>query len=107
MTTPTNTISTDAVLTTVVDFVAEFKRPCPSSFLTGKYGDDVLDVVDSLKASGILLGLRGRNGGLALHGSDIVAKRAEHAIKKAAKAAKPVPGLEVTEAAEQTDSPDA
>jgi len=104
MTTPTNTVSTVSttdVVSAVTSYVSEFKRPCPASYLTGRFGDPVEDVIAELKASGILLGLRGRNGGLALMGSDIVAKRAEHGIKKAAKLAEKVPGLEIIEPAEQ------
>lgn len=79
------TINSTDVLSAVSTFVTDNKRPCPSQFLTEKFGDDVLDVIDELKASGVVVGLRGRNGGLALAGSEIVAKRAEYAAKKAAK----------------------
>lgn len=82
------TINSSDVLSAVTVFVNDNKRPCPSTFLTEKFGDDVLDVIDELKESGVVVGLRGRNGGLALAGSEIVAKRAEFAAKKAAKAAK-------------------
>lgn len=81
----TSTISQSDVVTAVTVFVKDNNRPCPAKFLTEKFGDDVLDVIDELKESGVLLGLRGRNGGLALPGSDIVAKRSEYAAKKAAK----------------------
>ena len=82
----TNTISQTDVVTAVTVFVNENSRPCPSKFLTEKFGADVVDVLDTLKESGVLIGLRGRNGGYALPDSSIVAKRAEHAAKKAAKA---------------------
>lgn len=82
----TTTINSTDVLSAVSQYVAEQSRPCPAAFLTEKFGSDVLDVIDELKASGVMVGLRGRNGGLALVGSDIVAKRAEHAAKRAAKA---------------------
>lgn len=81
MTTPTQ----NDVLSAVSVFVTDNNRPCPAKYLTDKFGDDVLDVIDSLKESGVLLGLRGRNGGFALPDSPIVAKRAEHAAKRAAK----------------------
>lgn len=106
MTTATNTVvavSKSDVLAAVSVFVADNKRPCPSHFLTEKFGIDVLDVVDELKGSGVLLGLRGRNGGLALPGSDIVLKRSEHAAKKA-KAAVEVGAAEQIESAEQAVS---
>ncbi len=85
----TNTISQSDVVAAVTSFVVDNKRPCPAQFLTEKFGDDVLDVIDELKESGVMVGLRGRNGGLALAGSDIVAKRSEYAAKKAAKATVP------------------
>lgn len=85
--TKTNTISQTDVLTAVTVYTKEQNRPCPSHFLTEKFGADVLDVVDELKETGVLLGLRGRNGGLALPGTEIVAKRSEFAAKKAAKLA--------------------
>lgn len=83
------TINSSDVLSAVTVFVTDNKRPCPAAYLTEKFGDDVLNVIDELKESGIVVGLRGRNGGLAIAGSEIVAKRAEYAAKKAAKAAKP------------------
>jgi hypothetical protein len=82
----TNTISQTDVLTAVTQFAIDNKRPCPASYMVEKFGPDVLDVIDALKESGVLLGLRGRNGGLALPGSEVAVKRAEYAAKKAAKA---------------------
>lgn len=69
------TISNSDVLSAVQSYVSSNNRPCPKHFLTEKFGDDVMDVIDELKASGVLLGLRGRNGGLATPDSPIVAKR--------------------------------
>lgn len=83
MTTPNNSV----VLTTVAKYVTDCNRPCPVKHLSDTFGTDVLDVVDALKKEGALVGLRGRNGGLALPDSPIVAKRAEHAAKKAARSA--------------------
>lgn len=91
----TNTISQSDVVTAVTVFVESNKRPCPSKHLTEKFGSDVVGVLADLKESGVLIGLRGRNGGFALPDSSIVAKRAEHAAKKASKA---VPTNEVAEA---------
>jgi len=70
-----SSISNTDVLSAVQTFVSTNNRPCPAHFLTEKFGDDVLDVIDELKANGVLLGLRGRNGGLATPDSEIVAKR--------------------------------
>lgn len=86
MTTNTNTVAESDVLAAVAKFVEDNKRPCPTKHLTAEFGDGVLDTLESLKADGVLLGLRGRNGGFALPGSEIVAKRAEYAAKKAAAA---------------------
>jgi len=95
----TNTISQSDVLSAVTVFVETNKRPCPKQYLTERFGADVLDVVDQLKESGVLLGLRGRNGGLALPGSEVVAKRAEYAAKKAAKTSVNTSEVASTEAA--------
>ena len=84
MTTTISFSQTD-VLTAVTVFVNDNKRPCPAHYLAEKFGPDVLDMIDELKESGVLLGLRGRNGGLALPGSEVAAKRAEYAAKRAAK----------------------
>ena len=81
----TTTISQSDVVSAVTVFVNENSRPCPSKYLTDKFGADVVEVLASLKESGVLIGLRGRNGGFALPDSAIVAKRAEHAAKQAAK----------------------
>ena len=89
------TISNSDVVSAVQSFVSSNNRPCPSHFLTEKFGDDVLDVIDSLKESGVLLGLRGRNGGLATPDSEIVAKRSAKS-----KSAKSVDTM--SEPAEQT-----
>lgn len=91
MTTKTETVAVTPavpateVLAVVAKYVDENKRPCPTKYLTMTFGEEVVDTLDTLKADGVILGLRGRNGGFALPGSDIVAKRAEHAAKKAAK----------------------
>jgi len=76
------TISNSDVVSAVQTFVSSNNRPCPSHFLTEKFGDDVLDVIDDLKANGVLLGLRGRNGGLATPDSEIVAKRSAKSAAK-------------------------
>lgn len=90
----TNTINSSDVLSAVTVFVNDNKRPCPAKYLTQIFGDDVTDVIAELKSSGVLLGLRGRNGGLALPNSEIVAKRGEYALRKAAKAAEAAPTVE-------------
>lgn len=89
MTAKTNTVAVNAsdVLAEVAKFTEDNSRPCPSKYLAEKFGDEVIETLAALKEEGVLLGLRGRNGGFALPGSDIVAKRSEHAVKKALKAA--------------------
>jgi len=54
------------VLTTIREFHTSNERPCPKTHLIGKFGNDVLDVLDSLKESGKITGKRGRNGGFVL-----------------------------------------
>lgn len=78
------TVSNSDVLSAVQTFVSSNNRPCPAHYLTEKFGDDVLDVIDELKESGVLLGLRGRNGGLATPDSAIVAKRSAKSKSKSA-----------------------
>lgn len=90
MTTDTNktpAVADTDVLAAVAKYVDENKRPMPTKELVKEFGDEVRDTLDTLKADGVILGLRGRNGGFALPGSEIVAKRAEHGLKKAAKEA--------------------
>jgi hypothetical protein len=99
------TISNSDVVSTVSSFVTDNNRPCPAKFLAEKFGADVLDVIDELKASGVLLGLRGRNGGLALPDSAVVAKRAEHAAKKASKVPSEATGEPVSEPAGESAVP--
>jgi len=88
MTAKTNTATVNAsdVLAEVAKFTQDNSRPCPSKYLAEKFGDEVIETLAALKQEGVLLGLRGRNGGFALPGSDIVAKRSEHATKKLLKA---------------------
>ena len=57
-------ITNEQVLAAVSTYRAENGRPCPKHYLTGKFGDEVLAVIDTLKGNGTLVGKRGRSGGL-------------------------------------------
>jgi hypothetical protein len=59
----TTTIKTDDILQTIQEYSTTNERPCPKTFLSEKFGKGVLDMLDSLKESGIIRGQRGRNGG--------------------------------------------
>jgi DNA-binding IscR family transcriptional regulator len=73
------------IMTAVIDYTTEHNRPCPMSYLANKFGSDVTEVVTQLKKDNLIVGLRGRSGGLALVGSPIVSKRSEHSKNKASK----------------------
>jgi len=64
--TTTTTIKTDDILSTIREYNTTNERPCPKTFLSAKFGSGVLDMLDSLKESGIIRGQRGRNGGFLL-----------------------------------------
>ncbi len=64
--TTTTTIKTDDILSTIREYNTTNERPCPKTFLASKFGSGVLDMLDSLKQSGIIRGQRGRNGGFLL-----------------------------------------
>lgn len=57
-------VTKEQVLAAVSEYRSANARPCPARYLTDKFGDDVLSVIDSLKKDGTLVGKRGRTGGL-------------------------------------------
>lgn len=57
-------VTKEQVLASVSEYRSANARPCPARYLTDKFGDDVLSVIDSLKKDGTLVGKRGRTGGL-------------------------------------------
>lgn len=60
-------LNTTNVLSTISTYVTANERPCPKTHLIGTFGNDVLDLLDSLKESGKITGKRGRNGGFVLN----------------------------------------
>ena len=64
------TITNEQVLSAISEYRAENGRPCPANYLTAKFGEEVLDVIASLKKAGTLVGKRGRTGGLVAAESD-------------------------------------
>jgi DNA-binding IscR family transcriptional regulator len=59
-------ITTNDILTAITSYTADNERPCPKTFLAQKFGVGVLDMLDSLKKTGIIEGKRGRNGGFII-----------------------------------------
>lgn len=57
-------VTKEQVLAAVSEYRSANARPCPARYLTDKFGDEVLSVIDSLKKDGTLVGKRGRTGGL-------------------------------------------
>jgi hypothetical protein len=57
-------VTNEQVLAEVSEYRAANSRPCPANHLTAKFGDEVLDIIKSLKTDGTLIGKRGRTGGL-------------------------------------------
>lgn len=60
-----STINTESVLSAISSYNSENKRPCPAKFLRDTFGE-VDDAIESLKASGVVIARRGRNGGLTV-----------------------------------------
>lgn len=54
------------VMSAITIYLLNENRPCPAHYLVSKFGDDVADVILSLKKDGIIVGRRGRNGGIVL-----------------------------------------
>lgn len=57
-------ITNEQVLAAVSEYREANSRPCPARYLTEKFGDEALDIVNALKKAGTLIGKRGRTGGL-------------------------------------------
>lgn len=57
-------VTNEQVLVEIAQYRAEHNRPCPANHLTAKFGDEALDIINSLKKAGTLIGKRGRTGGL-------------------------------------------
>ncbi len=61
-----DTINVNDVLNAITDYNAANDRPCPKTFLAGKFGVNVLDLLDNMKEKKQIIGKRGRNGGFVL-----------------------------------------
>lgn len=57
-------ITNEQVLSAISEYRSENSRPCPANYLVAKFGEEVLDIISSLKKDGTLVGKRGRTGGL-------------------------------------------
>jgi len=57
-------IQKNDVIDAVTVYLQNENRPCPAYYLVDKFGDDVADVISSLKKDGVIVGRRGRNGGI-------------------------------------------
>lgn len=62
-----STNNTESILSAISSYNSENKRPCPAKFLKDTFGD-VGEAIESLKASGVVIARRGRNGGLTATG---------------------------------------
>jgi len=60
------TINKTEILNAINDYNTGNDRPCPKTFLAGKFGVDILDMLDTMKKDGSIIGKRGRNGGFVL-----------------------------------------
>jgi hypothetical protein len=56
--------TTNEILAEIAAYTAANGRPCPAKHLTDKFGADADALIQSLKASGTIIGKRGRTGGL-------------------------------------------
>lgn len=57
-------ITNEQVLSAISEYRTANSRPCPAKYLVEKFGEEVTEVIQSLKDSGTLVGKRGRTGGL-------------------------------------------
>ena len=58
--------SREDIVNAVKEYSTTNKRPCPAKHLVSVFGADVLDVIVEMKKDGVLLGKRGRTGGLVV-----------------------------------------
>jgi hypothetical protein len=54
------------VLGAITVYLLNENRPCPAHYLIDKFGDDVTEIIGYLKKDGVIIGKRGRNGGIVL-----------------------------------------
>ena len=60
------TIQKSDVIGAITVYLINENRPCPAHYLIQKFGDDVADIIASMKKDGVIVGRRGRNGGIVL-----------------------------------------
>ncbi len=60
------TIQKSDVIGAITVYLINMNRPCPAHYLIQKFGDDVADIISSMKKDGVIVGRRGRNGGIVL-----------------------------------------
>lgn len=65
------------VLASITSYLDSKKRPCPAHFLTDKFGDDVEETILALKSEGVIVGRRGRNGGIVFPNTVFPAKKVD------------------------------
>jgi len=63
-----STNNSESILSAISSYNVENKRPCPAKFLKNTFGD-VGEAIESLKASGVVIARRGRNGGFTATGT--------------------------------------
>jgi hypothetical protein len=62
-------------------YINNNNRPCPAVYLTDKFGDDVVEVINIMKKDGDIVGRRGRNGGIAFPDS-VFEKKSKNSTSK-------------------------
>jgi predicted metal-dependent RNase len=71
-------INKSDVMGAITVYLLNENRPCPAHYLNQKFGDDVADVVASLKKDGVIIGRRGRNGGIVFPDTVFTKKPADN-----------------------------
>jgi len=52
------------VIGAITVYLLNENRPCPAHYLVNKFGDDVGEVIAELKKDNVVIGKRGRGGGI-------------------------------------------
>lgn len=75
-------INKSDVMGAITVYLLNMNRPCPAHYLTQKFGDDVGDVIASLKKDGVIIGKRGRGGGIVFPDTVFKKKSRENEIEQ-------------------------
>lgn len=78
-------------------YINNNNRPCPAVYLTDKFGDDVIEVINIMKKDGDIVGRRGRNGGIAFPDSVFEKKAKKPIMKKSEKVTEQIEANEIPE----------